>query len=60
MFNSTEYNTIPLNSQTRMFPIPTRIITVIDKGFKKARAISKNFKSFGKLRTQARSNTRLK
>lgn len=60
MFNSTQYNSIPLNSETEMFDIPARIITVLDKGFKKARALSNYVKTYAKIRSIPRSNTKLK
>ena len=57
MFNSTQYNTIPINSQTEMFDIPTRIITVLDKGFKKAKSLSQKIKISGHIRNANKPNT---
>jgi len=60
MFNSTPYNTIPINSQTRMWNIPTRVITVIEKGFKKARGFSKNIRTYGNIKKVIRYSNRIK
>lgn len=49
-----------MNDQTEMFDIPIRIITVLDKGFKKTKSLSQKIKISGDIRKVNQSHIQIR